>query len=854
MPDRQPAPVEFEGPVRRAAPVAIAMLVAAAVAVALGLRTLDGGFIMGDDQRFITEHFLVNHPSLAHAWKLITVPHGDLYQPLPMLSFQLNYAMAASAGGTVSAYVFHATNVALHALCAMLVVWLAVSLTHRPLIAGLTGILFAAHPMALEAVAWASGRMILLATLFSLIVFILAVRRPRVPGPGWPVAIWLAWVGSLVSKVMPTVPLVAWMFDRISHRAGSRRGAWTYAALFGIGLVALVMMARLTHAEGFTAAVPDHPADALKSMLLAGGRYLEQYVLPTRLSPWTPPVEGVAWSDPRVIRAAAALGALIAAAALLRRRVPVVSVGIAGFLLLLGPFLVASLARRLFVADRYMYLPMVALHLAVVAGAAALAARLAPGARAGRGDRWIAAPLAALAAWWLWIAIGLAPAWQDTVAYARRVVAIFPDHPDAHNELARAQLFMGQPADALRTARTAQARWPDAPRLFARVGEAHRALGDHAAALDAFDRLLAAHPDQTRTRYLRALSLMELGRHRDAADALEALNADVPSFLPAYRALAQLYRESGDIERARDILTRAVELNPHHRDNLFDLAMIDFAHGRWREAAHSLRRVLELSPADEPALLNLAAALSRQDRHMEAVKLYDRLLRRNPAATFARFNRAELLLTMGQHAAAEADFQAILADDRDNIDAATRIHEILFRRGDWEALRRHWLNFGGGEAACYALWVDMLAAFEHREPLPLPLRDGGPAGEPALVACVDWARIYARLREQDWDGLRIALAAGDSGTAGATTGPAADALASLRERQRRIWMPAFEALPLELRNSRPGMLVLARLLRYFGDEELSGGIAAELARGRDAWADHAADMLKASDAPIPPAP
>ncbi|MCH8966083.1 MAG: hypothetical protein IID43_00245, partial [Planctomycetes bacterium] len=172
---------------RRFLPVALIFL----TAVAVGLPTLRGGFVGGDDRRLVLNHVLVNHPSLAHAAELFTIIHRDLYQPLPLLSFSAEFAVAGSlglldegiAGG---AWLFHLTNVLLHAVNAVLVWILITTWSARPddrsitpawvrqtcesssAVATMAALLFAIHPLQVEVIAWLNGRMMLMSTLFAL--------------------------------------------------------------------------------------------------------------------------------------------------------------------------------------------------------------------------------------------------------------------------------------------------------------------------------------------------------------------------------------------------------------------------------------------------------------------------------------------------------------------------------------------------------------------------------------------------------------------------------------------------------------------------------------------------------------
>jgi len=757
-----------------------------------------------------------------------------------MLSFQANYAMAAPLGTLVSPRGFHLTNVLLHAANAALVVLLASLLFRRYLLGALTGLLFATHPMAMESVAWVSGRMILLATLFALITLILATRRPRVPAVGWLVSIVLTWIASLASKVLPTVPVVACLFDRSSHPERNRRAMWTYVALFLIGVASALAMSALTQSEGFAGDMANDIGASARKLLGAGGAYVEQYVWPANLSPWTPPLDDITWRDPRILRSALELVALLTLIATLRKRAPLVALGLTTFLLLLAPFLLASIARRLFVADRYMYLPMLGLHVALVATIDAVASKLSQGRRtvaAGHvsASRLPMIPVVAIAGCWLAAAVNLAPVWKDTIAYARRIVACYPDHPDAQNELARAYLFADHPTDALEVAERAAKRWPDNPRIAAQLGEARMRMRDHAGALVAFDHALESAPDHTRTRYLRALTLDEMGEVAKARTALTELIQDQPEFLPAYTALSKLEMNDGsDPAERRKTLEKALAINPYHRDSRFDLALLDFNSGRLKEAEQGFQTIVERDPGDLTALLNLGAVLAQQGRTVDALKRYDQLLAKSPSARSARLNRGNLLFQLGRMADAEQDLRVALKGRPCDLDATTRMHQILVSMKRWRELTTLWNTINGchappEDAPCFRLWAQVLAALERNESLPPISGRNADAGDP----CEAWLLVYLDLRQDRIADLSIDIRRLSS------------AIASnyAIENQRRVIFSAFEALPVETRNTRPGLYVAAVLFRYFHEPDNATQFLNVLTTGDDVWAVQAKELL-----------
>src|SRR5438552_1809009 len=87
-----------------------------AASVAAFDRTVVHGFLFLDDRGFIADNHLVADPSATTLRALWTRPLNDLYAPL---TYTLWGVLSASFGTT--AWAFHATNVALHALNAWVV-------------------------------------------------------------------------------------------------------------------------------------------------------------------------------------------------------------------------------------------------------------------------------------------------------------------------------------------------------------------------------------------------------------------------------------------------------------------------------------------------------------------------------------------------------------------------------------------------------------------------------------------------------------------------------------------------------------------------------------------------------------
>lgn len=823
------------------------LVLIAGAAVSLGWPTRHGAFLSGDDQRFVVEQVFVNHPSLAHAAKLLTIIHGDLYQPLPMLSFQANYALAqadpASRFG-VRPFVFHLTNIALHAINALLACAVAYQLSRCRPIALLTGLMFACHPLAMEPVAWISGRMILLATTFSLLIILICLTR-RSDGGGagqWGIAT-ATWIFALASKVLPSVPLAAALCDYHRHGRLPRRTWITYATLLVLTAAAAWLALHATSGFGMIeSTAAESTTSAPVRILLAARGYLESYIWPSRLAAWSPPPDHERFWSAEVGIAVAEYAALTVLAVIAWRRNRLAFVGVALFVLLLAPFLAASVARRLLTADRYMYLPMLGLHLALAAVLVQIKDLYSRRVGPRTGVVVVCVAITGLLAAWLTTGWKYASCWADSVARDLRVVEVYPERVEARVELARAHIFQHASEAALAAIAEARRQWPEDARLAAEAGEAYRLKEDWPAALKELAYAVEQMPLRPRTRYHYALTLEQLGRTDEARDGYRKILELSPGFLPAATALARSHRAAGDLDEAIRAYKRAVEINPFHRDALFELALLHMQRQEWALAELRLQAILDLDARDLPALLNLGVAYSREGRGESALATWDRLLSFDPTVSAARINMAGLLVSLGRPAEAERQYEAVLSEDHKNMSAAVGLHELFWRQKRFDELVDLWscrveIRDPPDTANAWLVWAYALAgrtesANEAATRIP---------GDSPLRSFANWALAFDALRRGDDVELRSRLGSPSMISEFSPT----------RHEEARMILTALAELPAERRESVGGTYVLARALLFDGNLAAAGIVVDRLltlSKGT-AWAEDVrtlVDLLKRS--------
>ena len=222
--------------------------VAAAVVMALVVYvpSLGNGFAL-DDTGDIVENTTVH--TLANTGDILTSPYRGRvppgrspYRPVTSLTYALNWTM-----GSGSPVPFHAFNVVLHGANTALVTILLTTLGATPILALLGGVVFAAHPVHVEAVANAVGRGDALMALFVLLGALAYLRRFR---SAWARVglVSLAYAMALASKengvVLPALlVLLSLLFPERVGRAGrperAGRERWDsqlplFAALAGV--------------------------------------------------------------------------------------------------------------------------------------------------------------------------------------------------------------------------------------------------------------------------------------------------------------------------------------------------------------------------------------------------------------------------------------------------------------------------------------------------------------------------------------------------------------------------------------------------------------------------------------------
>lgn len=524
----------------------LARAAAAAVAVLVGLvflPVLGNGFVNWDDDVYRYRGSLVGAPAAAFA---AIHPSGN-WHPLTVLSHAVDSALFGdwAPGHHLTSLVLHAVNAALVALLAiaLLAVRAGTISSRRTLVAAgmVAGLLWGLHPLRVEPVAWVAERKELLCTLFYLLGLFAYVRHAGEPPRRrrWIAAALLCMSLALLSKPMAvSFPVVLLVLD--AHPLGRlRRLGYRHALLEKLPFVVLAVAAALLtmHAQRVTGAMRALAGLPLGTRALVATQsavgYLGKTLWPTGLRALYAYPRDVTIASWRFAFPLLVLLVLVAGCVKLARRQPACAAGLGAYLLTLLP--VAGLVQvgPQAMADRYTYLPGIALALLASAGVAAL------GRRWGSPRRWqiavVAVGATAGAAALAWSSIRQIATWHDGERLWTNVLAHEPGSLEAHNARADFRYLRGDLAQA---------------------------LADYTAALSTTPAVSRAHASRRRAAILndRAVTFVQLGRMAEAiADETEAIRLR-PGYADYHANRARMHARVGRTKEAVTDWQRAQQL------------------------------------------------------------------------------------------------------------------------------------------------------------------------------------------------------------------------------------------------------------------------------------------------------
>jgi tetratricopeptide (TPR) repeat protein len=595
-----------------------AALLIAGAALLAHANGVPGGFTY-DDKAIVRDNPRIRSPSAAG--RLFTTQYfggpqgsGTAYRPVLLLSFAVQWWIH---GGDATA--FRAVNLLLHAAATLLLARFLLALNLSRAAAVGAALLFAVHPIHVEAIASVVGRGETQAAALTLLSLLLALRaadpagRRRVPAfAGAVLAYTLAVLTKESAAVAPALLFLAlaWTAEGTAPRRLRRAvgGSWPYAAaaaavLASVFAVRALVLGGALKAAGTGIFELENPLAPLPGPSRAANacavlfRYLGRIALPLRLSAdesaWSirplTPRDAFFWIAPLLVLSLA----IAAALRVVSRRTAAL-----GFLLFLAAFLPASnllFPTGTIFAERLAYLPSAGICLIA---AAAVAGR-APGLRTLSAGRQFA--LGALVLLLAARTIVRDPVWESDETLFTNLVRVSPDSAKAHYDFAYMSVAEGRVPAALEQYTRATEIYPRYWDAWAGRGHCERLLGN----LEASER---AYAEAVRVQPFYENGWFGLGLTREARKDLDGAERAyrqglrrAPRSLPlAYRLAILLSRERSPA--AIHAWHRALAIEPGSLPSRVGYTELLISLGRADEARRQIAETLRMAPGYGPAV------------------------------------------------------------------------------------------------------------------------------------------------------------------------------------------------------------------------------------------------------------
>ncbi|REJ66563.1 MAG: tetratricopeptide repeat protein [Planctomycetota bacterium] len=687
---------------RRTTGVLSAVLVA--LVAAAYLQTAGHDFVSYDDQVYVYENEYVttglSWDNFIWAFEI----HGpSMWVPLTWLTHQTAWELFEDDPTG-----HHLVNVALHAANAVLLFLVLRSLTQATWPAALVAALFAIHPLHVESVAWVTERKDVLCGFFWLTAIAAYTRYARRGGAGWYAVVCLSHLLAVMAKPLAvTLPCVLllldyWPLGRVGlgqalpggHTAAARPALWRRVALLvGEKLPLLAISALSSYLTlmcqlriGAVASTDDFPLGARAANgVLAYAAYLRKLVWPVDLACFYPYVRD--FHAGQVVGATLLLAAITLAALWYVRKAPALLVGWLWYLGVMVPMSGILQAGSHSMADRFTYLPMIGIYIAIVFGLGQLARAYfsdtffdfagsdasSPRPRA----TWPYVPilLGGLVVLVLfpitWRQVGV---WRDSFSLFDHAVRVTDRNFLALTNRGIAYQARGENEAALADYAAAIEIKPDYAKAYVNRGKLLHDGGRHEAALADFDRALEHNPGNVSAHYNRGLARLALRQVDEAIDdcnkVLEWIAQGHPNAEDAgddFAAGCLVCRGHAlsikqDYAAASADYVRALEVHPQELSAYYGLARLALRDQDPERALELYDQAIATDSNDPRAFFNRGNTYRKLKDYERALADYDRAIELDPAHRLALNNRGRLHQLMGNYSAARGDFQQAVAE------------------------------------------------------------------------------------------------------------------------------------------------------------------------------------------------
>jgi protein O-mannosyl-transferase len=574
-----------------------------------------------DDPDYVAQNDTVQRGlTFKGLWWAFTTNFMGNWHPLTWLSHMLDCQLFGVNSGA-----HHWVSVVLHVCNSVLLLWVLYRYTNALGRSSVVAALFALHPLHVESVAWIAERKDVLSALFWILTMWAYLRYVETRSDRHYGLVLLFFALGLMSKPMlVTLPFVLLLLDYWPLRRIAIAWDWLRLAreklpLFVLTLLSSVVTFIVQKQGGAVGSFEKFaPQERVANAVVAYVTYLGKTILPENLAVFYP--HPGSWSHWQVAGAAVLFCGMSLVALILRRRATYITVGWLWYVGTLVPVIGLVQVGEQAYADRYTYLPLIGIFLAVVWSGADLAIRL----------HWPNLAMRASAAA-LPVIYAIATAcqvthWRNGETLFRHAIAVTKDNYVAHYNLGQTLSSQGRIQEAVEHYNATLRRKPDHEGAHNNLGLTFALQGRWEEATSHYMAALRANPGNPDVHFNMGIALMNLGDMTNAVGHIGVTVRHLPSHPLAHRYLGDALAGAGRVQEAIAQYRKALNINSNQPEVLNSLAWLLATHPdagvrNGKEAVQFAERACQLTEFKSSLLLGtLAAAYAEAGQFEHAVQ------------------------------------------------------------------------------------------------------------------------------------------------------------------------------------------------------------------------------------------
>ena len=259
---------------------------------------------------------------------------------------------------------------------------------------------------------------------------------------------------------------------------------------------------------------------------------------------------------------------------------------------------------------------------------------------------------------------------EAKASYAK-VIALKPDHAEAHSNLGNTLQEQGLLKEAVTSYKHAIALKPDYAEAHSNLGNALHKLGRLEEAVANYGQAIAFKYDFIEAHSNLGSALQKLGRLNEAEASYTLAITFKPDYAEAHNNLGNILKKLGRLEAAEASYKQSIALKPDYSEamNNFGTMLKDI--GRLDEAEARYKQSIALKPDCAEAHYNLGVTLQELNRLDQAEASYTQAISLKPDFTDARRNRWLILFGQKRYKAALKDADLCISKGAVELDLTT---------------------------------------------------------------------------------------------------------------------------------------------------------------------------------------